>query len=484
MQLQLDSITVRSFADIRSLDSVISGRLLEAYSARNDKPIWFDSLSSVKLLDEFRRILHDYADEVSDSTFAPMKIIEKINLVQDTTFIPVKNKPVVYESELEFSYAFLLMVEKMYYGNKQLDTVLTFRNKERKGINSAELLNRFVKADGKNFENLIPVHPQFFSLVKGVREYEKCIKENTICQLSDSLPLIKGMENKEVLTLKKRLQVEGYYESSDTTGLFDESLEKAVYKTKKILGLTPNSTVDRKFCEALNAKSKRRLKIAKLNVERARRLPYVPNGTCLLINIPAYQLYVFENNIRTWKMNVIVGKTDTPTELFADSIRYIVFNPYWNIPKSIVLEEILPKIMEDSTYLDKRGMSVVRKNKEGIPTIVQKPGAGNSLGKIKFMFPNAHSIYLHDTPSKSLFSRSKRAISHGCVRVNEPKKLALYLLKNQPEWDEEKIDKQLANNKEKTVTLKKPVPIHFEYLTAWANEKGEIEFFDDIYKYD
>lgn len=484
LNLLLDSGTVCSFTRSHSVESVISERLLEFYSAREKQPVWFDSFSSVGLLDELRHILYRYADEVADSAFNPLKVIEKIALVQDSNFIITDNEAMVYESELEFSYAFLQTVKKIYYGNRQLDSVLTFKNDERDRINSAELLDGFIKANGKKFESLIPVHPQFFLLVKGLHRYRKSIDENNFCLSDDSLPLAKGMQSKELPMIKRRLQAEGYYDFPDTTDFFTESLAKAVYDAKQHLGLKADSTIDKKFGESLRKKSEWQLETAWLNIERARRLPYTPNNASLIVNIPSYQLYVFENNVQTWSMDVIVGKKSTPTVLFADSVRYIVFNPIWNVPQSIVQGEILPKLKEDSAYLAKRGMRVVKSTKDGLPAIIQNPGAGNSLGKIKFMFPNRYNIYLHDTPLKSMFSRTKRAISHGCVRLNEPKKLAMFLLQNQPEWNEETIEEQLSINKEQMVMLVNPVPIFLEYFTAWANDKGEIEFFDDVYRYD
>lgn len=484
LNLLLDSATIRSFMRGHTPDSVVSERLLEFYRARGEQPVWFDSLSAVGMLDELRHILCLYAEQVSDSTFNPLGVVEKIALVQDSVFVATDNEALVRESELEFSRAFLQAVKNICRGNGQLDSVVTFRNGERYGINSAELLDRFVKVNGKEFESLMPIHPQFFLLVKGLNRYRKSVDENGICLPGDSLPLVKGMQSKEIPAIKRRLQAEGYYGFPDTTDLFTEPLAKAVCDAKQLLGLKADSTVDKKFGETLQEKSEWRLETAMFNIERARRLPYAPNSTCVMVNIPSFQLHVFENNIKTWSMDVIVGRISTPTVLFADSIRYIVFNPYWNVPESIVMGEILPKLKEDSTYLVKRGMNVVSRTKEGIPAIIQNPGAGNSLGKIKFMFPNKHNIYLHDTPLKKSFSLAKRTFSHGCVRLNEPKKLAILLLQNQPGWNEEAIENLLNANREKMVTLDYPVPIFLEYFTAWANDTGEIEFFDDVYNYD
>jgi len=484
VNLLLDSATISTFMHHIPLDSLMSQKLFEFYRSRGDRPIWFNNLSSEEVLDQLRGILYRYSNDVADSTFNPIAIIDKISEVQDSAFVSAHNEALVYERELEFTYAFMQTVNRIYYGNRQLDTIFTFGNNRKGEINSLALLGKFVEGNGKEFETLIPLHPQFFLLVKGLNRYNKNLLENNIGLLGDSLLLIKGMQGKDVSMIKRRLQAEDSYDLSDTTELFNESLAKAVYDLKLKLGLKADSVVDKKFTQYLQEKSERRLKKVKLNIERARRLRYMPNNNCLLVNIPAFQLYVFENNVQTWNMDVIVGKRSTPTNLFSDSIRYIVFNPYWNIPESIVVGEIMAKLEQDSTYLARRGMKVVNISKTGIPRIIQNPGANNSLGKIKFMFPNKYNIYLHDTPSKKSFSRTQRALSHGCVRLYDPKRLAMFLLKDYPEWNETIIEKELESNREKRVELKNPVPISMVYFTAWADEIGNINFFNDVYKYD
>jgi murein L,D-transpeptidase YcbB/YkuD len=159
-------------------------------------------------------------------------------------------------------------------------------------------------------------------------------------------------------------------------------------------------------------------------------------------------------------------------------MKYVVFAPYWNIPKSILNNEILPAIHKNRNYVTDNHMEWVG------GSLRQKPGSWNALGKVKFLFPNNHNIYLHDTPSKDLFQRDQRTFSHGCIRVEQPKKLAQYVLQHQPEWSEKRIDSAMNGDKELYVTLKKPYPVFIAYFTAWVDPSGFVNFRKDIYKKD
>jgi len=182
-------------------------------------------------------------------------------------------------------------------------------------------------------------------------------------------------------------------------------------------------------------------------------------------------------------MNIVVGKAATRTVIFSDVLKYVVFSPYWNLPRSIVRNEIVPAMNRSSNYISRNNMEI-RGYSNGLPIVRQKPGAGNALGKVKFIFPNSYNIYLHDTPAKTLFSKESRAFSHGCVRVQEPFTLAQYLLRNNESWTETKIKTAMNSQKEDWVKLDKPLPVYLLYLTSWVDENGVLNFRDDIYGHD
>jgi murein L,D-transpeptidase YcbB/YkuD len=177
-------------------------------------------------------------------------------------------------------------------------------------------------------------------------------------------------------------------------------------------------------------------------------------------------------------MKVVVGKDVHQTVVFNGEIKYVVFSPYWNVTPSIMKKEILPALKKNPDYLKKNNMEWNGNS------IRQKPGPSNSLGLVKFLFPNSYNIYLHDTPAKDLFNQHMRAFSHGCIRLADPKKLAMYLLKDDPSWTEQKIDQAMHAGKEKYVTLKDPVPVFIGYLTAWVDSYGKLNLRKDIYKRD
>jgi murein L,D-transpeptidase YcbB/YkuD len=215
-----------------------------------------------------------------------------------------------------------------------------------------------------------------------------------------------------------------------------------------------------------------------MNMERWRWLPDDLGPRYLMVNIPAFRLDAIENGRSVLDMKVVTGKKASPTPVLADRMTTVVFSPYWNIPQDIVRKEILPKVEKDPGYLEKNHMEA-----DGNGNYRQLPGRGNSLGQVKFIFPNHFNVYLHDTPSQSLFERIERDFSHGCVRLDEPLKLAQYVLRDQPEWTEEKIKAAMAAGTERSVALKQQLPIYLVYFTAWENN-GALETVPDVYGID
>jgi murein L,D-transpeptidase YcbB/YkuD len=192
----------------------------------------------------------------------------------------------------------------------------------------------------------------------------------------------------------------------------------------------------------------------------------------------------FNGNTQEFSMKIVVGKAGHNTVIFTDSLQYVVFNPYWNIPRSIIRNEILPAMRRSRSYLRRNNMEQTGFS-NGLPVIRQKPGATNSLGRVKFIFPNSYNIYFHDTPAKSLFDLQDRAFSHGCIRLGEPEKLAEYLLRDNPEWPDSKINDIMMNGGKNTwVKLKDKIPVYLVYFTAWVGKDGSLNFRDDIYGHD
>ena len=239
----------------------------------------------------------------------------------------------------------------------------------------------------------------------------------------------------------------------------------------------------------------------RMNLERWRWAPRDLGDRYVLINVPSYQLQVIEGESPVLSMRVIVGDAENQTPLFSDEMTYVVFSPYWNIPSSILREETLPRVIEDPEYLRRNDIEVVdadggevldpesidwadEEATEGL-RFRHAPGPENALGLVKFIFPNHFSVYLHDTPTDKLFFEERRALSHGCIRVEQPVELAKYVLRGKPDWTEERIRAAMRQEREQTVKLANPLPVHIGYWTAWVEPDGKtVTYTEDPYDID
>ena len=269
-------------------------------------------------------------------------------------------------------------------------------------------------------------------------------------------------------------------------------------------GLNVDGIIGKGTAAAMNVPLSERVAQIQLAMERLRWLPELNTGPYIIVNIPAFQLWVYDDIDRFYSdlpsMKVVVGKAmKNETPVLMAEMRFIDFMPYWNVPYSIVKKEILPKLMQNPSYLDKENMELVATSgkgtkvvaftgasiaelKQGKLRIRQRPGKKNALGRVKFIFPNKEDVYLHDTPAQGLFSKSRRDFSHGCVRVENPEGLAEFVLKNQ--WSKEAIERALNAPKTQRVVLKKSIPVLFFYVTAFFDQNNNLVFYPDIYGYD
>lgn len=278
--------------------------------------------------------------------------------------------------------------------------------------------------------------------------------------------------------IRKRLQLSGDLPTVSASALFDDSLAAAIRIYQVRNGLPARNEISNTLIRSLNVPVTDRIRQILVNMERCRWIPSDPKGEYLVVNIPDYKLHLLRDDSLQWSMNVVVGKAQHKTAIFSGSIQYVVFSPYWNIPASIARNEVLPALRRNRNYLQQHDMEWHDGH------LRQRPGPNNSLGLVKFLFPNSHHIYLHDTPAKSLFNETSRAFSHGCIRLQDARKLAIYLLRNEKGWNEQMIDSAMHAGTEKTVTLPAPVPVFITYFTAWVSRDGRLQFRNDIYKRD
>ena len=319
-----------------------------------------------------------------------------------------------------------------------------------------------------------------------------------------------GMTDPRVGLLRQRLRLVGDLKPADDraeTGgdadLYDEAMVPAVKWMQYRHGLAQDGAVGKRTLAALNVLIETRIEQMILNLERRRWMVDDLGQRHIFVNLADQQLKLVDGPRTLLDMPVVVGKPYHRTPIFSHTMTYVEINPYWNVPPSIARDELLPKIKQDAGYLAKHnyvlfsdwssGATVVdpqsidwsQVSKASFPYKVrQDSGDGNALGRVKFMFPNRFNIYLHDTPAKSLFSRSERTFSHGCIRVQDPPLLAEYVLAASTDWDRARIEAAIASGERTIVTLKEPLPVHISYLTSWINKDGSVHFRNDVYARD
>ena len=306
--------------------------------------------------------------------------------------------------------------------------------------------------------------------------------------------LKQGDTGPRVAALRARLEATDGATEGDT---FDASTTTAVKRFQARHGLAADGAAGARTIEEMNVPVQTRIDQLRINLERARWLLHDIGDDFVAVNIAGFELYIIKNEKIAWATPVQVGKPFRATPVFRSRLTYLVLNPTWTVPPGILKNDILPAQKRDRNTLRKKGLDVI--DAKGNPVdastidwanmtasrfpymLRQGPGPDNALGRVKFMFPNEHAVYLHDTPSKSLFDKDERAFSSGCIRVQDPLKLAEILLDGQKGWDRAEIDRVVAGGKTTSVSLAKPIPVWLTYWTAWVDADGAVEFRRDLY---
>jgi murein L,D-transpeptidase YcbB/YkuD len=313
-----------------------------------------------------------------------------------------------------------------------------------------------------------------------------------------------GDRSEASLALSQRLRQLGFLpvsSSPESDQILGPTIGSALLRFQQLRGLTPTGTVDSATLKALNVPLQRRAEQLSMTLERWRWLPHDFVEPPIVINIPEFRLRAYDRdgNVQ-FSMAVIVGRAgNRKTPILSATMNEVIFHPYWNVPPSIQAHEIGPILSRNPSYLSQHGFEVIdrsgrvldntsigarQKVIHGEARIRQVPGAQNALGYMKFSFPNAFNIYMHGTPQVSLFTKTKRDFSHGCIRVEDPEHLAQWVLRGQPPWTVEKIAAAIANPATSTLHLAQPVPVLIVYGTGIAAEDDTVRFFEDIYGYD
>lgn len=360
--------------------------------------------------------------------------------------------------------------------------------------------------------DLEPRFPIYQPLKAALVRYRKLALELPKPKFGFPAKFTPGMTHPDVPALRELLVAlgdlpEGAHGQEASVGLYDPVLEQAVKAFQARHGLTPDGVIGKGTLARLSTPVADRLKQIELGLERLRWLPEGVRGHYLIVNIPAFQLYGARAGEgighHELQMNVVVGQAidGRQTPIFHSDMTMVTFRPFWNVPEAIAAKEVVPAIRRHPAYLQKNDLEIVsafapsaqplaadestlERVASGALKIRQRPGPENALGLFKFSFPNTNNVYLHSTPSKSLFSRDRRDFSHGCIRVQDPQRLAEWVLEDNGDWPAERIAEFANGDVTKTITLKKPIPVYILYSTVMVDQEGRISFFDDIYGHD
>ena len=482
--LKRSSVVIDSFKLAQIKDTLV----VAFYKANNKTTFWEDDAIRKKLIP----LLNNVAEEGLFTKDFDLKMIhdfeKKIDSLSDTELL-------IYDILLTKNLS--KYVQKVSKGKLNPKDLYHNWDLKENTINLQELVLNFQKKD--SFESAVksvrPNHivykrlKEALSIINAfpVEDFQK-IAINKKIVLNDSNIVLPTIKRK--LIYWKDLRV-----MDSLTPIFDKETELAVKKFQKRHGLAPDGVIGGSTVKALNFSKKRRKEQIIVNLERWRWYPRRLEQEYLIINIPDYRLYVVKNSDTTKTCKIIVGRFKRRTPVLSSKLSYMVLNPTWTVPPTIIEEDVIPAIIKDRNYLAKKNIIAYNANNQVVDTLswnieeaknynyVQRLGAHNALGLVKFMFQNRFTIYMHDTNAKRSFEKSFRALSSGCIRVQDPLRLTEHLLDDSIKWNLKRINQIVKEGETKIVSFDKDIYIHILYWTAWS-EKGSLFFRDDLYNLD
>lgn len=495
-----DDAGVRAaFASVDVRAPAESAKAVETFYADNRKPLWVGGTAvnararaALAVLADAAAVgldPADYAVAVPDGTFDAADMASRHRAL--ATF------------ELRLSAAVATYVLDAVRGRIDPNRISGYHDFKRKEVNLVAALRNVALSNdvAAYLESRSPAGAHFQALKAELARLKAApgaedritIAEGTLLKPGQSSPelanVVKGIvrHGSEALKAEHAATIAGYGGTPDYT----PELVALVEAFQKEKGLKPDGIVGKASIRLLTGGDSLEGRIAKLEVamEQARWLPADLGPRHVFINQPAYTVHYHENGAEQFSMRVVVGSKANQTYFFEDRIRTVEFNPSWGVPQSIIINEMLPKLRSDPSYLDRMGYEVSVGGRAVSSSAVdwygstagvsvrQPPSSDNALGELKILFPNSHAIYMHDTPSKSFFKRDMRALSHGCVRLAEPRRMAAAVLGTTVEA----VGAEIAGGRNKAVGVKADIPIYIAYFTAWPDKDGTVEYFDDVY---
>lgn len=474
---------------IENIDILEPEAVADVYERHRFAPFWSDPVRIDALLDGIRASV----DEGLNPGDYHLQRIERMHESQARGGTPTRRALAAIDIVLTDSLARLAL--DLRFGKVD-------RNQRTDPLPRALVVEQLLAAGSLSsaLSAVTPRNAQYLSLRGALQAYRGLQKSGGWPAVAEGPTIRAGATDPRLLQIARRLAVGGDLSPDhDDTAVYDDVLQRAVRRFQSRHTLEPDAAVGPATLRALNVPVDARIDQIRLNLERARWIGDTPDDDFILVNLPMFEAYLVQNGAVQWKTRVIVGQKKTETPLFQSRLKYVVLNPTWTVPHSIASNELLPNIQADPSYVGRNGYEVFDATGVQVDpaqvewstvhannfryTLVQQSGPANQLGRIKFVFPNAHAVYMHDTPSRNLFARASRAISHGCVRVERPTELAALLLEQQG-WSRERLESQIAAGDTETIFLAEPLAVRLVYWTATVDDSGTVHFANDIYARD
>ena len=488
-------------------------RLQNFYNQRQNTPMWLSS-KGIK----GKRVMQLLFAIQKDVTLDPRSHIHRKAKSIKKKLEHKHSNASITKLELELTTLYYDFLQHTIYGQIDWNAFeMHLANNQAKGIDSNWVryplhfdVNLLMSEEdiGQTLRYLRPKGYHYKQLLSALYKLYKIKWQGGWARLPAFKSLKKGQTSQMVSRLRQRLAHSGDYKpcaKKVSDKYYGACLQKAVKRFQKRHNTVADGVVGRGTQQLLNISVDSKINKVLLNLDRIKWLPRNVNPRHIVVNIPEYMLHYYEYGKEEKRLRVIVGDTEHPTPVFSDTLTYLTLNPYWKLPPGIIKKEVVPAMVKNANYIKQHGLEIREtweENSSRIPVkgidwslylnnakkfpyrLMQSPGPKNALGQIKFKFPNKFSVYLHDTPTKHLFKKKKRAFSHGCIRLSQPLSLLESLAKDEPSITSERVNNILTSKKKTEVDITKDIPIHLVYLTTWVDANNQLVFGDDIYEYD
>ncbi len=485
-------------ADVELRQFYKDGQCLPVWSSENSI-----NLQAIYLMNSIRHSDEDGLD-VENPAYHFESILTLMNFIQSDA--SAKNNPMVLaQLDILLTDAYFMLGKHLYYGLVPRESLSgIWKNTKKESINMELRLREALQSNKvkESLEQLAPSSRGYQELKKILMKYLQIKEAGGWKKLESTYS--NDIESKEYWKndLKERLRAEGDLSADENS---NEAYEDAIENFQSRHGLKPDGIVGSKTLSKLDITVEDKISAIRLNMERWRETAENIDNPYIVVNIPAFSLSVVRDDKTVLSMKAILGTVDRPTPVFSADMKYIVVNPYWRVPGTIMWEDIIPKVRKDIRYLKKekirlfkaedyagkneinpRRINWKKVNPRTFPYIFrQDTGEKNVLGRLKFMLPNSYDVYIHDTPAKNLFDKNVRLFSSGCIRVQEPNMLLNYLLENDENTlDANNIVDLIASGRNTKIPLSQSVKVHIYYWTVWADDDGVAHFHDDVYGHD